>query len=302
MAHLASIFIIPELLEQILHFLAIDKSLYPVLFINRFWYYTAGRILWKHIEFLDSLRQKRFLHICRNLKPFHGVNVRNLIFIFSYDEFSDEDINGIIGSCPNIVVLNFNATGRLAISDTAFINIVYLYPNLLRLKLSEYAYISDTAIKEIVKSCSRLEHLNLGVCGQISEDTIYIIARSCRKLRYLDLMQCFISDRAIKEIAKSCHKLEHLDIYGCDGVTNLGIRDIARSCPKLKYLDLGNCEMIGNSAIREIARSCSNLKFLGLESCKGISKNVLEKLDRNIKIEWPDSDSDNESNLSDSEW
>ncbi|CAB4390868.1 unnamed protein product [Rhizophagus irregularis] len=59
--------------------------------------------------------------------------------------------------------------------------------------------------------------------------------------------------------------------------------------------------MIGNLAIREIARSCYNLKFLGLEACKGISRNVLEKLDQNIKIEWPDSDSDNESNLSDSE-
>jgi hypothetical protein len=291
-----------EILVPILNFLSADQALYPALFVNRFWYYTVGQILWKHIKFLDSLRQKKFLRICKNLKPFHKVNVRNLIFLFSYDKFSDEDINGIIGSYPNIVCLNFNATGRLAISDTAFINIVHSYPNLLRLELFECAYISDTAIKEIAKSCPRLEHLNLGVCGLISEDSICIIARSCRNLRYLDLMQCFISDRAIKEIAKSCHKLEHLDIYGCDGVTNLGIRDIARSCPKLKYLDLGNCEMIGNSAIREIARLYSNLKFLDLEFYKGISRNVLEKLDRNIKIEWPDSDSDNESNLSDSEW
>ena len=53
--------------------------------------------------------------------------------------------------------------------------------------------------------------------------------------------------------------------------------------------------MIGNSAIREIAHSCHNLKFLGLECCSGISRKVLEKLDRNIKIEWPDSDSDNNS-------
>jgi hypothetical protein len=281
-----------EILVPILNFLSADQALYPTLFVNRFWYYTVGHILWKHIEFLDSLWQKKFLHICRNLKPFHGVNVRNLIFIFSYDKFSDEDINGIIGSCPNIVYLNFNATRKLAISETAIINIAHSYPNILRLDLSECSFISDTAGKEIAKSCPRLEHLNLGVCGLISEDTICIIARSCRKLRYLDLMQCFISDRAMKEIAKSCHKLEHLDIYGCDGVTDLGTRDIVRSCPKLKYLDLGNCEMIGNSAIKEIAQSCYNLKFLGLEACKGISRNVLEKLDRNIKIEWPDSDSD----------
>ncbi|CAI2185531.1 16096_t:CDS:1, partial [Funneliformis geosporum] len=66
---------------------------------------------------------------------------------------------------------------------------------------------------------------------------------------------------------------------------------------------LGNSE-IGNSAIREIARSCHNLKFLGLECCSGISRKVLGKLDRNIEIEWPDSDSDNESvqNLSGPEW
>jgi hypothetical protein len=292
MAH-TSVFNIQELLEQILFFLAIDKFLYPALFVCRLWYYTAGQILWKHIE-LDCLKQIMFLRICIDLKPFHGVNVRNIIFLFSYYELSDGDIDGIIRSCPNIVYLNFNATCRLAISDTAIINIAHSYPNLLRLELFECAYISDSAIKEIAKSCHRLEHLNLGVCGQISEDTICIIARSCRKLRCLNLMQCFISDRAIKEIAKSCHKLEHLDIYGCDGVTNLGISAIARSCPKLKHLDLGNSE-IGNSAIREIACSCHNLKFLDLEACKGISRNVLEKLDRNIKIEWPDSDSNNES-------
>src|SRR3954451_2381599 len=129
-----SVFNIQELLEQILHFLAINKSLYPVLFVNRFWYYTAGRILWKHIEFLDSLRQKKFLRICRNLKPFHVVNVRNLIFLFSYDEFSNKDINGIIGSYSNIEYLNFNAT-RKPISETAIINIAHSYPNILRLDL-----------------------------------------------------------------------------------------------------------------------------------------------------------------------
>ncbi|RIA79845.1 hypothetical protein C1645_839793 [Glomus cerebriforme] len=190
----------------------------------------------------------------------------------------DGDIDVIIGSYPNIVYLNFNATCKLAISDTAIINIAHSYPNLLRLELFECGYISDTAIKEIVKSCSRLEHLNLRVFSLISEDTICIIARSCQKLRFLDLMQCFsITDRAIKEIAKSCHKLEYLDIYGCgSSVTDLGIRAIACSCPKLKHLDLGNNSMIGNSAIREIARSFPNLKSLGLEYCRDISRKVIE--------------------------
>src|SRR5215813_10215973 len=46
----SNIFIIPELLEQILHFLLIDKLLYPTLFISRLWYRCGAPILWKRIE------------------------------------------------------------------------------------------------------------------------------------------------------------------------------------------------------------------------------------------------------------
>ena len=49
MAH-SSIFYLPELLEQILHFLALDKLLYPTLFVCRLWYRCAVPSLWKHIE------------------------------------------------------------------------------------------------------------------------------------------------------------------------------------------------------------------------------------------------------------
>ena len=49
MAH-TGIFNIQELLEQILHFLLIDKSLYPALFVSRLWYRCGAPILWKRIE------------------------------------------------------------------------------------------------------------------------------------------------------------------------------------------------------------------------------------------------------------
>ncbi|PKK55648.1 hypothetical protein RhiirC2_801861 [Rhizophagus irregularis] len=49
MAH-TSIFIIPELLEQILHFLVIDKSLYSALFVSRLWYRCGAPILWRRIK------------------------------------------------------------------------------------------------------------------------------------------------------------------------------------------------------------------------------------------------------------
>ena len=46
----SSIFYLPELLEQILYFLLIDKSLYPALFVCRLWYRCGGPILWRRIE------------------------------------------------------------------------------------------------------------------------------------------------------------------------------------------------------------------------------------------------------------
>ncbi|CAJ0841622.1 10062_t:CDS:2 [Entrophospora sp. SA101] len=263
----SKLFELVDFLDPILQYLANDKALYPTLYFNRFWYCIAGQILWKHIE-LDYI-------------------------------LSDNKINGIIQSCPNIVYLNFNAIGRLAISDTAIINIAHEYPNLLRLDLFE-CYISDTAIRAIACSCHNLQHLDLGLFRLISESTVRIIAHSCKNLRYLCLFDCSsITDNTIKEIANSCHKLEHLDIYDCGHVTDLGIRDLVRSCPKLKHLELDQC-IIGNRAIKEIARKCINLKYLGLEGCKCISREAIERLNPNIEVKCPDLDS--EWSDSDSEW
>ena len=62
------IFNIPELLEHILYFLAIDKSLYPALYVSRLWYRCSAPILWRHIELKgnevdDKFRLERFLKI-----------------------------------------------------------------------------------------------------------------------------------------------------------------------------------------------------------------------------------------------
>ncbi len=46
----SGIFYLPELLEHILHFLVIDKSLYPALLVGQLWYRCSAPILWKRIE------------------------------------------------------------------------------------------------------------------------------------------------------------------------------------------------------------------------------------------------------------
>ena len=58
-----SIFNIAEVLEQILYFLAIDKSFYPTLFVCRRWYKCGAPILWKRAELNEVSRLERFLKI-----------------------------------------------------------------------------------------------------------------------------------------------------------------------------------------------------------------------------------------------
>ncbi len=69
MAHLGVINL-PELLERILYFLAVDKSLYPALFVCRLWYRCDVPILWRCIELKgneveDRSRLERFIKLVR---------------------------------------------------------------------------------------------------------------------------------------------------------------------------------------------------------------------------------------------
>src|SRR5688572_27585630 len=110
MAH-SSIFIIPELLEQILYFLLIDKSLYPALFVGQLWYRCGGPILWRHIELKgnevdNKFRLERFLKIVpgEERKPVYSSKLTHLK-ITHYCSLSNKKIKGIVHTFPNIIHL-----------------------------------------------------------------------------------------------------------------------------------------------------------------------------------------------------
>src|ERR1044071_3499452 len=143
MAH-TSIFIILELLEQILHFLAIDKSLYSALFVSRLWYRCGAPILWRRIELKGNnqrygynvkyrfILEKFVLIICGKNKPAYASNATHLE-ITCYNSFLDEKIKSIVDTFPNITHLNFKE--NIDFSDNALILIAGAYPNLRYLNL-----------------------------------------------------------------------------------------------------------------------------------------------------------------------
>ncbi|GBC19014.1 hypothetical protein GLOIN_2v1778881 [Rhizophagus irregularis DAOM 181602=DAOM 197198] len=268
MAH-TSIFNIQELLEQILYFLAIDKTLYPALFVCRLWYRCGAPILWKRIELRgkdlypgqslpndyknycakdhprlnkfirierakDLSRLKKFIKLVRRKQtPVYCSNVTHLEISY-YHSLSDKKIISIVHLCPNIVHLSF-------INSTGF---------------------SNRALELIAGSYPNLKYLNLCVDR----------SGGFRSFRTLE-----VDGSGLWRIAKSCHRLEYLNISNRREYSETSICNVIRSCPRLQQLDLSFCN-ITDITIKEIAGSCLNLKYLNLEGCNNISKEAVDQL------------------------
>ncbi len=256
------IFSIPEVLEQILHFLAIDKSLYPALFVCRLWYRCGAPILWKRVELKgndlypnkqsfpddynyckdDRSRLKKFIKLIRGRqKPVYCSDVTHLEISY-YHSLRDEKIIGIVHSCPNIIHLSFK--NSIGFSNRALELIAGSYPN--------------------------LKYLNL--CDDHSG--------GFRSFRTRE-----VDDGGLLRIAGLCHKLEYLNIAYRTEITELSICGIIRFCPKLQHLDITFCEIISDMAIKEIACLCPNLKYLNLRGCYKISKEAVNQLNPNTHVE-----------------
>src|SRR3954452_3267191 len=201
----SSIFIIPKLLEQILHFLAIDKSLHPALFVSQLWYRCGASILWRRIELKgedlypgqslpddynycakdrprfnkfirierakDLFRLKKFIKLVRRKQtPVYCSNVTHLEISY-YHSLSDKKIISIVHSCPNITHMNF-------INSIGF---------------------SNRVLELLASSYPNLKYLNL--CDDQSGSYVSLRVRE-------------VYDLGISAIANSCHKLECLNISG----------------------------------------------------------------------------------------
>src|SRR5436190_15619692 len=194
MAH-SSIFIIPELLEQILHFLVIDKSLYPALFVCWLWYRCGAPILWEYIELKGNevegkSRLERFLKIVHGegQKPVYNSKLTHLKISY-YHSISNKKIKGIVHTFPNIIHLNFEKS--IDPTGEALKLMAKSYPNLKYLNISalynRFRSKNDIDLTAIVNSCHKLEYLNISKRTEFSEISICNVIRSCPRLQHLTL-------------------------------------------------------------------------------------------------------------------
>jgi hypothetical protein len=264
MAHLGVINL-PELLERILYFLAVDKSLYPALFVSRLWYRCSAPILWRCIELKERSQIKKFIElVCGEQKPVYCLNVIQLEISY-YDRLSDKKFKSIAGAFPNIVHLDFNySTG---FSDKTLKRIA---TNLKHLNLrkgedrdSNTGIITDVGLSIVILRCHRLEYLNITHRTAITDITINAIASSCLSLKYLDLKGCYnISREAVCQLIPNVH-IENI----------MGISPYYKSVID-KYLS--QFDVCGLAELEQKIRCCS--LAIGLNSVPSPTREILSAL------------------------
>ena len=275
----STIFIIPEVLEHILHFLLIDKSLYPALFVSRLWYRCGAPILWRRIELKG-----------KDLYP--GQSLPN-----DYKNYCAKDhprLNKFIR------IERAKDLSRLK----KFIKLVrrkqtpVYCSNVTHLEISYYHSLSDKKIISIVHSCPNITHLSFINSIAFSNRALELIASSYPNLKYLNLcidrpggFRSFhtreVDGSGLWRIAKSCHRLEYLNISYRTDITETSICNVIRSCPRLQQLNLSFCK-ITNITIEEIARLYLSLKYLDLKGCYNINIEAVDQLlslNPNIHVE-----------------
>src|SRR6266496_6756974 len=307
----STIFYLPEVLEHILHFLLIDKSIYPALYVSRLWYRCGAPILWRRIELKgNDPKAKKFIElVCGKQKLIYSSKLTYLE-ISHYKPLSSKKIEGIVRRCPNIIHLNFE--NCVDFSNRA-LNQLKVYPNLRYLNLCRSGIMGDKVLCKIAGSCHKIEYLNISFCQGITGRSLIKIAGSCQALQEFHFACAhLITETSISHILNSCPNLrrfsipascrrknrgdilvekrlsiEFLDFGSCVYVAETSICNAIHSCPNLQHLNLSYCG-ITDITIEEIGRSCPNLKYLNLEGCYKISKEAVDQLvtlNPNINIE-----------------
>ncbi|RHZ74599.1 hypothetical protein Glove_220g7 [Diversispora epigaea] len=217
-----------KLLEQILYFLEIDRSLYSALFVNHLWYHCGAPILWYRIEFFNKdYRQNR-----------HALNMSQVLTqrLINFKRVIRGKIKPLY--CSKMAYLRLEG---LKISDAFISAILHSCPNIRFLILDKSKGFSNIPIIEIAKFSPKLQHLSLNSCICLTNRCITEITRSCPKLRHLELGDCSIGNKAVEGIARNCTNLEYLSLDGCIGISEEVMKKLNPKI-KIEYPDYSDDE------------------------------------------------------------
>eukprot|EP00760_Papus_ankaliazontas_P020234 PhM_4_TR18269/c0_g1_i1/m.51676/K10268/FBXL2_20; F-box and leucine-rich repeat protein 2/20 len=180
--------------------------------------------------------------------------------------------------CPNLKMLN--ASGCVNLAEEGIVAIARGCPTLALLDLSGCTAVTPTALAEVFGKCTDLMAVSLHNVpfSDFALGSVFQCLNSTRNLASLDISYCpGVTDSALLCLAKYCPGLEMLDISGCVNITDIGLASVGSSCGLLSVLKLKLCsqQRLTKAGLRSITIGPHNLKHLDMSGCTQLENDTL---------------------------
>ncbi|PKY40427.1 hypothetical protein RhiirA4_415849 [Rhizophagus irregularis] len=107
-----------------------DKKMYPLLFVNKQWYYIVRRLIWQRIT-LTAISGIKFTKVLsKDTKPVACEQVLGLKFIGEINIEPDVYISEVCKACPNLQQLSFKNSGSRILNNKNLEVLLAECPNL----------------------------------------------------------------------------------------------------------------------------------------------------------------------------
>lgn len=284
------IFEIPEILDLILHYVAVQQDIpsEPVMLRRAPFsrnhsvliHGEQGHRIWEEqqrqktdttIQKTEDLTKKKRtnLHNCLlvNKSWYHTTQhilYENLYFkdhtqLFNFSQSNTTSFN----IQPYSLILHKTKSTQ-SLVDSSFEDIQGS-----RLTWIEF-YITPNVIPPMHLFTSTLQKLVIPGCRALTDDVLIEISRRARNLKHLDIRACDqITDASIYQLAAN---ITDLKLFNCgrhkkgELISDVSIGQLIQYCPNLKTIGLAGCG-ITDWSIWELALNCSSLERLSLNNC-----------------------------------
>ncbi|GBB97616.1 hypothetical protein RclHR1_30130001 [Rhizophagus clarus] len=148
------------------------KKMYPLLFVNKQWYYIARRLVWQRIS-LTAISGVKFTNaLSRNMKPAICAQVLGLKFIGEINIEPDVYISEVCKACPNLQWLGFENSGSRILNNKNLEVLLAESSNLKRLTIRGSRRISPKTFLKIPGLAPSLKIIEIRECLRIREDIL----------------------------------------------------------------------------------------------------------------------------------
>ncbi|TID21067.1 hypothetical protein CANINC_003527 [Pichia inconspicua] len=288
----SQIFQIPEILEIILHHVAVQQEIPTEPIMTRRAPLSRNHSILMHgekgVEIWEQQLQQQRMEETTKLKGdftlqkkrsnLHNCLLVNKLWYYSTQQILHENIyfkdNSQLQNFsqskptthniqPYSLILHKTKSTQ-ALVDVCFENILGT-----RLSWIEF-YITPNILPPMHLITNKLQKLVIPGCRVLTDDFLIEISRRARNLKHLDIRACDqITDASIYQVAKNC---PYLQLFNCgrhkrgDLISDVSIGNLIQSCQDLKTVGLAGCG-ISDWSIWELALNCESLQRLSVNNC-----------------------------------